>query len=54
MAVAVLVIGVVVFGSIGYFVAKDYIASLIRGGGSDDDYEQDGDDRTKIRHEGGL
>jgi hypothetical protein len=52
MGAAVFLMGLLVFGSVGFYVAKDYIFSLAEG--ASDDYESDGEMRTRIRHEGGL
>lgn len=49
---AVFLMGIIVFGGIGIFLAKDYIRSML--GNVQDDYESDGEQRTRIRHEGNL
>lgn len=46
------VIGLCVFGAMGVYLAKDYIHSMMQN--STDDYEEDGGQKTRIRHEGNL
>lgn len=45
-------IGIFVFGAVGAFIAKDYIQSLFSN--AVDDFEEDGGQKTRIRHEGNL
>jgi hypothetical protein len=52
MGAAVFLMGLMVFGSVGFYIAKDYILGLVEG--ASDDYESDGEMRTRIRHEEGL
>ena len=42
----------IIFGSIAFFMAQQYY-NAVRDN-VDDDYETDGQDRTRIRHEAGL
>lgn len=51
MNFSLLVVGATIIGGVLYFFAGKKFMRLVT---SDDDYEVDGDQRAKIRHEGGL
>jgi hypothetical protein len=43
-------VGAVVFGALAYVMVKEYVKFM----GVDDDIEECGGDRTRIRHEAGI
>lgn len=48
---AIYLVGITLAGGFAYIAVKHYISFL---GDSDDDMEYDGNQKTRIRHEGGL